>query len=268
MQRPLVHRGIVDNELSWGEMRDDKSRYGLALGTLSLDAASPAKRALVEQLQKRYANIQQLNAVWSTQFADRPALLDKPFKPPAGLSVRMREDLSAFVETFAEQYFRIIRDALKKYDPNHLYLGARFFDYTEEGVQACAEFCDILSFNIYNARVDEDRWSFLKDLGKPMIGDSTLGALDRGMFHAGLVATRDQKARAEISSTMCAASWTIPHSSDAHYFKYADQPLTGRPGDGENFSIGFTTVVDGLYPEMIEAAKTVSEEMYSRRSRP
>ncbi|PYT30507.1 MAG: hypothetical protein DMG58_14225 [Acidobacteria bacterium] len=52
-----------------------------------------------------------------------------------------------------------------------------------------------------------------------------------------------------------------------HYFKYADEPLTGRPGDGENYSIGFTTVVDGLYSEMVAAAKKVSGEMYQRRSR-
>ena len=41
-----------------------------------------------------------------------------------------------------------------------------------------------------------------------------------------------------------------------------------RVEDGENYSIGFTTVVDGLYPEIIRAAKTASGEMYTRRSRP
>jgi hypothetical protein len=260
---------FVDNELSWGNMRDDKGRYGLALGALSLDATSPAKRAFVAQLQKRYASIQQLNAAWPSQFADWSALLDKPFQPSADFSAPMREDLGAFVKAFAEQYFRTVRDALKKYDPNHLYLGTRFAGYTQEGVEACAEFCDVLSFNIYRPRVEPAQWSFLGGLDKPVIvGEFHMGALDRGMFHPGLVRTGDQEARAAMFTDYVRSVVDNPAFVGCHYFKYADEPLTGRPGDGENYSIGFTTVVDGLYPEMIKAAKTVSGEMYSRRSRP
>jgi agarase len=52
-----------------------------------------------------------------------------------------------------------------------------------------------------------------------------------------------------------------------HYFQYIDEPLTGRSVVGENYSIGFATVVDGVYPEMVAAAKTVGAEMYRRRSK-
>ncbi len=259
---------FVDNELSWGSMRDDKGRYGLALGALSLDAASPAKRAFVEQLQKRYGTVQDLNAAWATGFPDWPALAEKPFRPSGDYSRAMREDMGAFVKALAERYFRIVRDALKKYDPNHLYLGTRFAGYTREGVEACAEFCDVLSFNIYRARVEPAQWSFLNDLEKPVIvGEFHMGALDRGMFHPGLVKTRDQEARAAMFMDYVRSVLDQPAFVGCHYFKYADEPLTGRPGDGENYSIGFTTVVDGLYPEMIQAAKTVAGEMYTRRNR-
>jgi hypothetical protein len=260
---------FVDNELSWGSMRDDNSRYALALGALSLDAASPAKRAFVEQLRKRYASIADLNAAWATQFADWLALADKPFQPTGDFSQGMREDMSTFVKALAARYFRTVRDALKKYDPNHLYLGTRFAAYTREGVEASAEFCDVLSFNIYRPRVEPAPWSFLNDLGKPAIaGEFHMGALDRGMFHAGLVKTADQAARATMFMDYVRSVLDNPAFVGCHYFKYADEPLTGRPGDGENYSIGFTTVVDGLYPEMIHAAKTVAGEMYIRRSRP
>jgi hypothetical protein len=260
---------FVDNELSWGSMRDDKSRYGLALGALSLDAASPAKRAFVEQLQKRYASVQDLNTAWATQFADWPALTEKPFRPTGDFSQAMREDMSAFVKALAAQYFRTVRDALKKHDPNHLYLGTRFAGYTQEGVDACAQFCDVLSFNIYRPRVEPAQWSFLSDLGKPVIvGEFHMGAVDRGMFHPGLVRTQDQAARAAMFMDYVRSVVDNPAFVGCHYFKYADEPLTGRPGDGENYSIGFSTVVDGSYPEMINASKTVAAEMYTRRSRP
>jgi len=259
---------FVDNELSWGSMRDDKGRYGLALGTLSLDGTSPAKRAFVEQLKKHYGNVQQLNTAWATQLADW-AELGKPFRPAGEMSPAMREDLGAFVKAFAEQYFRTVREALKKYDPNHLYLGTRFAGYTHEGVEACAEYCDVMSFNIYRPRVDPAQWSFLNGMGKPvMVGEFHMGAVDRGMFHTGLVKTRDQAERAEMFTDYVRSVLDNPVFVGCHYFKYADEPLTGRPGDGENYSIGFTTVVDGVYPEMAQAARNVGGEMYTRRNRP
>ena len=259
---------FVDNELSWGSMRDDRSRYSLAIGALALGPSSPAKRAFMDQLQAKYPSIQALNDAWKSGFTDWPALAEKSFQPGGDLTQNMREDLSHFEKELARHYFRAIRDALKKYDPNHLYLGTRFAGYTEEGVQACAEFCDVMSFNIYRPRVEHAQWTFLDNLGKPVIvGEFHMGALDRGMFHTGLVSTPDQQARAEMFADYVRSVVDNPVFVGCHYFKYADEPLTGRPGDGENYSIGFTTVVDGLYPEMIDAAKKVSGEMYARRNK-
>ena len=64
---------------------------------------------------------------------------------------------------------------------------------------ASTEFCDVVSFNIYDRRVDPQKWAFLNDLGRPVIiGEFHFGALDRGMFHPGLVAATDQAERAAI----------------------------------------------------------------------
>lgn len=259
---------FVDNELSWGSMKNERSRDGLALGALSLDARSPAKQAFLEQLKKRYGSVEAINRAWGSRFAGWPTLLDKPFLPVDEVIAGMREDLRLFVKSFARQYFRTIRDALKKNDPNHLYLGTRFAGYTEESVEASAEFCDVMSFNIYRPRVEPGRWSFLDNLGKPaIVGEFHMGALDRGMFHTGLVSTRDQAARAAMFTDYVFSAVDNPVFVGCHYFKYNDEPLTGRPGDGENYSIGFTTVTDSVYPEMIQAAKTVGGEVYKRRSR-
>jgi hypothetical protein len=81
------------------------------------------------------------------------------------------------------------------------------------------------------------------------------------------VKTPNQFARAALFLAYARSGVDNPVLVGCHYFKYNDQPLTGRPADGENYSIGFTTVVDGLYPEMIRAAKIVGREMYQRRSR-
>ncbi|MGZ3430875.1 MAG: hypothetical protein ACXWN0_03715, partial [Isosphaeraceae bacterium] len=55
------------------------------------------------------------------------------------------------------------------------------------------------SFNIYDRRVDPGKWGFFQSLGRPVIiVEFHVGALDRGMFHPGLVAAIDQHERAAI----------------------------------------------------------------------
>ncbi len=51
----------------------------------------------------------------------------------------------------------------------------------------------------------------------------------------------------------------------SHYFQYADQPVTGRAFDDENYQIGFIDVTDTPYPEMVAAARSVGATMYERR---
>ena len=188
---------FVDNELSWGGFGDEGGRYGLGLGALGLPAASsPAKQAIVEQLRKKYGQISGLNAAWKIQL-QRLAGARLPWKPASShsaWSTEFKADMAAFVKELARTYFKTIRDELKAADPDHLYLGCRFAWRTEEAVAAAAEFCDVVSFNIYDRRVDPKKWAFLTKLGRPVIiGEFHAGALDRGMFHPGLVSAADQQ---------------------------------------------------------------------------
>ncbi len=59
----------------------------------------------------------------------------------------------AFQADVAEKYLSLVRNALKKYDPNHLYLGARFYGdetRTKEFLEAAGKYIDILSINFYS----------------------------------------------------------------------------------------------------------------------
>jgi hypothetical protein len=272
--RALEHRDdpwclgyFIDNEMSWGSMKDERSRYGLALGALALNADSPAKRAFVKSLQTKYGDIAKLNHAWGTRLASWQALLEKPFQPAGDLGAGMKEDLGAFSLEFARQYFRTVTGILKKYDPNHLYLGPRFAWHTRESVEACGELCDVVSFNIYRPKVVPSEWTVLDGIDKPvLIGEFHMGALDRGMFHTGLVPSEDQADRARMYQEYIRSVVDHPLMVGCHYFKYADEPLTGRPGDGENYNIGIVSVTDTPYPEFVEAAKVVHAEAYRRRA--
>lgn len=259
---------FVDNELSWGGMRTERARYGLALGALAEGADSAAKRAFVERLKARWGAVERLNEAWGGHITSWEELLAKPYRPEGEFTPAMKEDFAAFVTEFARRYFRTVRDAVKKYDPHHLYLGSRFSGYTPEAVRAAAEFCDVVSFNIYKPRIDPTEWSVLDGVDKPVIiGEFGMGALDRGMFHFGLVLTADQAARAAMYQDYVRSVADHPLFVGCHYFRYNDEPLTGRPMDGENYNVGFTTVTDDVYPEMVKAAKEVNAEVYSRHAR-
>jgi Beta-galactosidase/Agarase CBM like domain len=257
----------VDNELSWGGGDTDRTHYGLAYGVLSANGTSPAKRAFVKQLQSHYGSIRPLNRAWSTHFASWPALLDQPYKPGDVLNPKMRKDFSDFLTLDADQYFRVIRDAIRKYDPHHLYLGAKFAWRTPEAVESSARYCDVVSFDIYKSHLDPKEWAFTTALNKPcMDAEFHFGAVDRGMFHTGLVSTPNQQARAAMYKHYLESVEDLPAFVGCQWFEYYDEPLTGRAGVGENYNIGFISVTDAPYREMVESARAVSAEVYIRRS--
>jgi len=46
-----------------------------------------------------------------------------------------------------------------------------------------------------------------------------------------------------------------PDFVGAHWFQYIDEPLTGRTLDGENAHVGFVTVADLPYVDLVAAAR-------------
>jgi hypothetical protein len=259
---------FVDNELSWsGGPGPEHGRYALAYGALSAQANSFAKAAFVALLKRKYQSAAELGQAWG-QKIETWQTLEEPFHPnSAPPTDAMKQDMAAFVEAFGVRYFTVVRDALRKHDAHHLYLGCRFSNFTPEEAHAAAAVCDVVSFNVYQPRLASPQWSFAKDLGKPcIIGEFHVGALDRGMFHPGLVAAVDQRERAAIYKQFVESVADNPAFVGCHWFDYIDEPLTGRWFDGENYNIGFVTVTDTPYPEMVAAAREVNGRLYSRRA--
>lgn len=256
---------FVDNELSWGGFGDEAGRCGLARGALAESSESHAKKAFLSQLRDKYGAVDKLNEAWGIKLADWAAL-DQPYRHQGNETNAMTADMRAFVKDLARRYFTIVRDEMRKLDPNHLYMGCRFAWQTDEAVQASAETCDVVSFNIYAVTPEPKRMAAVEPFDKPcIIGEFHFGALDRGMFHTGLVAAADQKTRAQMYRDYVHHALDNPLVVGCHWFQYLDQPLTGRSYDGENYNIGFVTVTDSPYPEMVEAARAVHTEAYARR---
>ncbi|HUD45952.1 MAG TPA: beta-galactosidase [Candidatus Baltobacteraceae bacterium] len=243
-----------DNEMSWGD------ELSIALATLKSGSNQAAKKVFVQDLQAKYGDIAQLNAAWGVNHASWDALLASRTTPD---ETHARSDLEAFYTRAAEQYFRCARQAVKSVAPNQLYLGCRFAWVNARAAAAAAKYCDVVSYNIYKPTVADFQFNGGADVPL-IIGEFHFGALDRGLFHPGLVPTENQEARAEAYKEYVLGALRHPQFVGCHWFQYGDEPVTGRSWDGENYQIGFVDVADTPYRELVDAARAVGYHLYDQ----
>jgi hypothetical protein len=247
---------FLGNELSWG------NETSLASAALTSPAEQPAKKAFLADLKTKYREIERLNAAWGTRHSSWASLAESRMVPDPKKS---HDDLAVFYTRTAEQFFRICREAVKEADPQALYLGCRFAWANDLAVRAASKYCDVVSFNRYQRSVAD--LSLPSGVDRPVIiGEFHFGALDRGMFHTGLVPTASQQERAAAYRDYVRSALKNPLMVGTHWFQYGDQATTGR-GDGENYQIGFVDICDTPYPETIQACREVGYNMYDYRAR-
>ncbi|WP_218398104.1 agarase [Alteromonas lipotrueae] len=260
---------FVDNEKSWGRTEGSlEHRYGLILDALSKPIeTSPAKAAFVKALKQKYASISELNNGWQTSFTNWQDL-DNSWQPEHDTS-SLEQDLSMMLEMLSDQYFKFVHSALEKALPNHLYMGARMASWgmPDETITAAVRYSDVLSFNIYKEGVQPSQWSFIKDIDLPsIIGEFHIGTnTDSGLYHPGLVAAADQKDRAKMYQQYMQSVADHPNMVGAHWFQYVDSPITGRAFDGENYNVGFVSVTDIPYKELVDSAREFNRTLYPER---
>lgn len=259
---------FIDNEKSWGATGSPHSQYGIVIHTLTRDATdSPAKNAFAQAIEHKYQSIEALNSAWNTQILGWESFYSGVTFDEGFTDVQLK-DFSTLMSLYAGEYFRIVSTELKKRMPNHMYMGARFADWgmTPEVIDAAAKYADVMSYNFYKEGMHPAAWTFLADVDKPsIIGEFHMGSTDTGLLNPGLVHAESQSERAQMYVDYMQSVIDIPYFVGAHWFQYTDSPLTGRAYDGENYNVGFVSVTDTPYPEMVEAVKQVSSELYQRK---
>ncbi len=242
-----------DNEMSWG------NDTALAVGALKSPATQAAKVALIADLKARYGDIARLNVTWGGNYKSWDELAQSRAEPDAA---KARPDLLAFSVKTAETYFRTVRDAIKAVAPHQLYLGCRFAVVNDQAARAAAKYCDVVSYNLYQRDIADFKYP---GADKPfLVGEFHFGALDRGMFHTGLVPMANQAARAQAYRDYVLGALRHPQCVGTHWFQWQDEPTTGRVYDEENYQIGFVDVADTPYRETIAASRDVGAHLYPR----
>ena len=244
---------FCDNEMSWGD------ELSLSLAALRSGPDQPAKKAFIELLEKKYGDVAELNRTWGTSFGSWKEMLEQQVTPD---QQRASDDLKEFYTKTAEQYFRQVREAVKAVAPHQLYLGCRFAWVNDRAAAAAAKYCDVVSYNLYRRSVADFKFNGGADVPL-LIGEFHFGALDRGMFHPGLVPVTDQEVRGEAYLSYVQGALHHPQFVGCHWFQYFDEPNTGRAYDEENYQIGFVDVADSPYPETIAACREAGYHLYS-----
>jgi len=179
--------------------------------------------------------------------------------------------MSDFMKQFTALYYSQCRDAVKKVDPEMLYLGCRmdFHLYPEDTslnyiIKIAAQYCDVVSFNRYRYTCSE---LVPPDDGDYpiIIGEFHFGSLETGLLQPGLRYASDQQERADFYEHYVKSALQNPYIVGTHWFQLADQAVTGRP-DGENYQAGFLTVGDVPQAEIITQSREIGTQMYSIRS--
>ena len=249
---PMCIGYFVDNEISWGEIT---SPAELAL---SGNVKNAATTKILEFLEQRYKTINKLNEAWKSNYADFESM--RGTKKPSHTS-KAQQDLRDFSEIIVDTYFQKVRDILKEIAPNKLYLGCRFAEYNPMVVRIAAKYADVVSFNIYQNHVQG--WQPPVDFDKPIIiGEFHFCASDRGVFGPGLVGVDNQAQRVASFKQYVRSAIDHPQIVGAHWFQLLDEPTSGRPLDAENHQIGFLSITDTPYADMVEAARENARKMY------
>ncbi|MDQ8005875.1 MAG: hypothetical protein REI64_13820 [Pedobacter sp.] len=172
-----------------------------------------------------------------------------------------QEEFLAFV---GERYLSIVAKAIKKYDPNHLYIGSRFYS-GEKSVPAfmkvAGKYLDIISINYYGSwtpsKVNMSNWS--KWSGKPFIvTEFYTKGMDSGLPNISGAGwqVKTQEDRGNFYQNFCMALLESKNCVGWHWFKYQDNDPTNGKAELSN-----TDANKGLFDNNYNIYLPLAEKM-------
>lgn len=183
---------------------------------------------------------------------------------PTAITDEVRE---AFVTYAAGKYFNIVKRAIRKHDPNHMYLGCRFHGKAlnlKPLFEAAAEHLDIISINWYwqwtpdHEKMDNwKQWS-----GRPfIITEFYAKGMDSGMGNtsgAGWV-VKTQRERGYFYQNFALGLLKHPNCVGWHWHRYMDNdPDAGEDPSNVDSNKGIVTCRYELHEDLVSEMKQLN----------
>ena len=246
---PWLFGYFLDNELRWWGETGFNMGEGLFDTCMTKKPSHTAKKALVAFAKDRYdGDIQKLNQAWKTDFKAFDDIL--ACENIESKTEQVIADKEAFVEKIADTYFKVLCEAIRTHDPNHMILGCRFAGgyASKEAWKKAGEYCDVLTFNYYGnvnlehgVAMDHDSpWTgktlreafdVFYEMGQsPMIvTEWSFPALDAGLpsVHGAGQRFRTQPERTKATRIFAETMLRMPYMIGYDYFMWVDEPALG-----------------------------------------
>jgi hypothetical protein len=221
-------------------------RHVLA-GYLALPETDPGHQAALKWLRERYG-------------------------PDAGVNDITEQDRQDFLGVVAERYFRIVSQAIKKYDPNHLFLGCRFNGQVLrclEVFRAAGAHVDVVSVNYYRVwtPVQDELARWERHAGKPvLITEWYAKGVDSGMANtsgAGWL-VKTQRERGQFYENFTLGLLQSKVCVGWHWFKYIDNDPDDKTVDPSNVDSNKGVVNNRYVPyqPLLDSMKRLNQRAY------
>lgn len=269
---PYLLGWFTDNELGWW---DDS----LFLHFLKQPPANATRRKLITLLRRHYKDdIHRMHSDFDIGDARKFEDIQQVTLAPGG---RGMEVINRFVFLLAQQYYKLMHEAIRRYDRNHLILGDRYHDfYPLEVARASARYVDVVSTNHGADWIDgSNSHYFLSTLhrltGKPVLitefyfcAHENRSGNRNSPPGTNFPTVQTQHERAEGARINLVDYAQRPYVIGAHWFQYYDEPTHGR-SDGENYNMGLVDIHNQPYEQLTAAFRRVTvNQMHTGTSSP
>ncbi len=247
-----------------------RARIGWPRRLRNLPEAAPGKKAYVEMAKDLYGGrIASFNRTYGTEFDSFDGLARaEGWRPQTDLSnPNETRDNIEFLKRVVHRYYRTAKDAIRRYDPHHLFLGDKLnanTDALDTVLPVTSRLTDLVFYQMYGRyevqKPGLDRWARRSD--KPLInGDSAFTMITQEMPRPfGPVADSLQQ-RIEWTEEFFRSAFARPDFVGWHYCGLidADNRVPGK--DARQHS----GLIDGLgqpHDALKNALRVCSEDLY------
>jgi len=253
---PWLFGYFIDNELAWwGRGRRDTGLFDAVAKLPDTHSAKIAQRKFLEE-----------RGVKGTPSAD---------------------DKLAFLKLAADIYFRVSSEAIRRHDPNHIVMGARFAGLGGAHPvvwEVSGKYCDLVTFNVYpwadidrnvvtmnrSANAERVADAFTRQYGyvkKPMlVTEWSFPALDSGLPCTGGAGQRfrTQGERTRATELFARTMLSLPFFVGYDYFMWVDEPAEGiSDAFPEDSNYGLINLQGEAYPEITGMFARLHKEVAS-----
>ncbi len=261
---------IFCNEDDWGDDLVDR------ILLLPVDCAS--KKAFVSFLKERYSDdISKFNQAWGEKIKDFAYLDAHPQQLARAKTGEALKDKSDFLRLFADRYFKGVKEAIAKYDPNHLFMGTVFMGQEgttcEEVLTALGRYADVICVNHYSDEIPPSFEKLHEWSGKPIYNAEFSFITTQRGFSADAHSLRrrfavlSQEDRGKAYRNRVEEFASLPYTVGCAWYQFYDRiPAGATPGLNCAANWGIIDSADQPYEDCIKEMKKTNQRIYGIHS--